>query len=132
MANVKLKCKSGHIRFKKGIKYSDLLPVYKDIYLTFLEESKQIPEDEEMINVLLHTNLMDLEANRKPEGYNRTGEMRLMFPIDENKPVNFYIYSMIKPNEVPVVTETLSGILEKNGLQHTVEYDQLLWHSEEE
>ena len=127
-----LKCRSGHIKFKNGMKYSDLLSVYRDIYLTFLEESDQIPEDEEMINILLHTNLVDLEANRKPEGYNRTGEMRLMFPIDDEKPINFYIYSMVKPNEVPEVTKTISGILQKSGLEHTVEYDQLLWTSEEE
>ncbi len=126
-----LKCRSGHIIFKKGTKYRDLLPAYKDMYLTFLEETNQIPEDTEMINVLLHTNLTDLEADRKPEGYNRTGEMRLIFPIGKSKYVNFYIYSMTKPNDVPELTKTLSSILDKNGLNHKVEYDKMIWNSEE-
>ena len=43
-----MKSKSGHITFKRGTKYKDLLPAYKDLYLTFLEETDQMPEEPEL------------------------------------------------------------------------------------
>ena len=106
-----------------------MAPVYKDLYLTFLEESKQMPEETEVLNVLIHNNMVDLEQNRKPEGYNRAGEMRLIFPIRDSKTLNFYIYSYFKGNKVPEVTDKLSDILTKNGLEHDVEWNKMIWHS---
>ena len=126
-----MKAKSGHIIFKKGTKYSDLLPVYKDLYLTFLEETQQIPEEPEQLSVLIHSNITDLKKNRKPEGYNRAGDVRLIFPIKE-KSLEFYVYTTGKNSKVVKVTEKLSKILARHGLEHEVVWDRMIWKEREQ
>ena len=119
-----MRAKSGHIIFKKGTKYKDLLKVYDKLFIKFLEETDQVPEEEDITQMMLRTNLMDIEANRKPEGYNRYGSMRLIFPIDSK--MQFYIYSPAKSTKVVKVTERLSKMLQKKGLKHTIEWDQMV------
>ena len=120
-----MRAHSGHIKFEKKIKYSDLLPIYREIYERFLEETDQIPEEEpEYADILLEQNLLDLRSNRKPEGYNRSGTMRLIFPISDE--VEFYLYGRDTDTEVPRVTELVSKMLAKEGLKHTIEWDQML------
>jgi hypothetical protein len=124
-----MKARSGHIRFDKKTKYSDLLPVYRDIFERFLVETDQVPEVEpELTEVLLEQNFMDLRSNRKPEGYNRSGSMRMMFPICEG--VEFYFYGRGKNTEVPRVTELVSKLLKKEGLKHQVEWDKMLLYQD--
>ncbi|UCD92933.1 MAG: hypothetical protein JSV43_03180 [Methanobacteriota archaeon] len=120
-----MQARSGHIRFDKKVKYSDLLPIYRDIFERFLVETGQIPEEEpEYTEVLLEQNLIDLRNNRKPEGYNRSGSMRMIFPICEG--VEFYLYGRGKDTEVPRITELISKLLKKEGLKHSVEWDKML------
>ncbi|MCK4444758.1 MAG: hypothetical protein KAW09_09455 [Thermoplasmata archaeon] len=95
------------------------------MYERFLEETDQIPEEEpEYADILLEQNLLDLRSNRKPEGYNRSGTMRLIFPISDE--VEFYLYGRDTDTEVPRVTELVSKMLAKEGLKHTIEWDQML------
>ncbi len=120
-----MRAQSGHIRFDKKVKYSDILPIYRDVFKRFLEETDQIPEDEpEYAEVLVEQNLLDLRNNRKPEGYNRSGNMRMMFPISDD--VEFYFYGRGNDSEVPRITELVSKMLNKEGLKHDVEWDQML------
>ncbi|MFQ5885472.1 MAG: hypothetical protein ACE5IO_10285 [Thermoplasmata archaeon] len=122
---VQMQAQSGHIKFDERVKYGDLLPIYRDIFERFLVETDQIPEEEpEYTEVLLEQNLIDLRNNRKPEGYNRSGCMRMIFPISED--VEFYLYGMGKNTEVPRVTELISKLLKKEGLKHSVEWDNML------
>src|SRR4030067_1492322 len=76
-----MKVRSGHIVFDRKVTYKQLLPVFRPMFLKFLEETQQIPEDPEILDVLLEENLRDLRQGRKPEGYNREGAMRLLFPL---------------------------------------------------
>ena len=78
-----MKVRSGHIKFEKGVKYKDLLPIYKDLFLKFLRDTGQMPEEEEITSMLINENMMDLMKGKKPEGYNRQGRMRMIFPIME-------------------------------------------------
>ena len=120
-----MRAESGHIRFDKKVKYSDILPIYRDVFERFLEETDQIPEDEpEYTDVLVEQNLLDLRNNRKPEGYNRSGSMRMMFPISDD--VELYFYGRGNDLEVPRITELVSKMLKKEGLKHEVEWDQML------
>lgn len=120
-----MRAESGHIRFDKKVKYSDILPIYRDVFERFLEETDQIPEDEpEYTDVLVEQNLLDLRNNRKPEGYNRSGSMRMMFPISDD--VELYFYGRGNDSEVPRITELVSKMLKKEGLKHEVEWDQML------
>ncbi|MCK5292139.1 MAG: hypothetical protein KAR39_09025 [Thermoplasmata archaeon] len=99
--------------------------MYRDVFKRFLEETDQIPEDEpEYAEVLVEQNLLDLRNNRKPEGYNRSGNMRMMFPISDD--VEFYFYGRGNDSEVPRITELVSKMLNKEGLKHDVEWDQML------
>ena len=118
-----MRARSGHIRFDKKVHWKNLLPAFKPMFLKFLEETQQMPEDMENVDVLVEENLRDLRLNRKPEGYNREGLMRMVFPISAD--VEFYIYGRGKTVEVARVTEQVSRVLQKYRLKHTIEWDRL-------
>ncbi len=128
-----MKVRSGHIKFEKGVKYKDLLPIYKDLYLKFLKDTNQMPEEEEITSMLINENLMDLEKGKKPEGYNRQGRMRMIFPIMEKgaKEIEMYIYGhyhSAKSLEVARVTESVSRFLKDKGFENDVDWDKMLIH----
>ncbi len=118
-----MRARSGHIKFDKKVKWKNLVPAFKPMFLKFLEETQQLPEDMESVEVLVEENLRDLRLNRKPEGYNREGAMRLIFPISSE--MEFYIYGRGKTVEVARVTEQVSHVLQKYRLKHTIEWDKL-------
>jgi hypothetical protein len=128
-----MKVRSGHIKLEKGVKYEDLMPIYKELYLKFLKETNQMPEEEEVTNMLVRENLMDLEKGKKPEGYNRQGRMRMIFPIMEpkSKEIELYIYGhyhSAKSLEVARVTESLSRFFKNKGFENDVDWDKMLIH----
>ncbi len=124
-----MRARSAHLTFDKRVKYKDLEKVFKDLFTTFLEETGQMPREEpEYAEILLEENLRDLRKNRKPEGYNREGAMRLIFPIAPA--VEFYLYSRAKSSEVPRVAELLSKHLTKAGLKHQLQWDLMLLYAE--
>ena len=128
-----MKVRSGHIKFEKGVKYEDLLPVYSELYLKFLKETNQMPEEEEVTNMLVRENIMDLEKGKKPEGYNRQGRMRMIFPIipKGQKEIEMYIYGhyhSAKSLEVARVTESISRFLKNKGFENDVDWDKMLIH----
>ncbi len=118
-----MRSRSGHIKFDKKVKWKNLAPAFRPLFLKFLEETQQMPEDAESLDVLLEENLRDLRSNRKPEGYNRDAVMRMIFPISNQ--VEFYVYGRGKTIEVARVTEQLSRVLQRYRLKHTIEWDQL-------
>ena len=118
-----MRARSGHIKFDKKVRWKNLVPAFKPMFLKFLEETQQLPEDMENVEVLVEENLRDLRLNRKPEGYNREGAMRMIFPISDD--VEFYIYGRGKTVEVARVTEQVSRVLQKYRLKHTIEWDKL-------
>lgn len=125
-----MKVRSAHIMFEKKMKYRDLSPIFEEMYIRFLDKSGQMPEEEEVLNMLVFENMMDLEKNRKPEGFNRQGKMRMIFPIRE-KGVEFYVYkhyNASKTNDVVKVAESLSHFLTQKGFKHTLDWDQMEIH----
>lgn len=118
-----MRARSGHIKLDKKVKWKNLVPAFKPMFLKFMEETQQLPEDLESVDVLVEENLRDLRLNRKPEGYNREGIMRMIFPISND--VEFYIYGRGKTVEVARVTEQVSRVLQKYRLKHTIEWDKL-------
>jgi len=125
-----MKVRSGHIKFDRKVQYKNLAGVFKALLLKFLEESGQNPEDPEVVAVLLEENLMDLRRNQKPEGFNREGPMRMVFPITSSG-VEFYVYGRGKTVEVARVVDSLSRVLAKHRLKHTVEWDRMALFKEE-
>ncbi len=124
-----MKVRSGHIVFDRKVSYKQLLPVFRPMYVKFLEETQQMPEDPEILDVILEENLRDLRHGRKPEGYNREGAMRLIFPITDKK-IEMYVYSKTRTADVPRVVEMMSRMLQKAKLKHTIEWDRLTLYQE--
>ncbi|OGS49006.1 MAG: hypothetical protein A3K68_01800 [Euryarchaeota archaeon RBG_16_68_13] len=118
-----MRARSGHIQFDRKVTWRSLAPAFRPVLLKFLEETQQLPEDLENVEVLIEENMRDLRKGRKPEGYNREGSMRLVFPIGNR--VEFYIYGRGKTVEVARVTEQVSRVLQKHRLKHTIEWDRL-------
>ena len=73
-----MKIVSTHFVLKDGSDYKDLAPVFPDLLKALLEEIGQMPEEDEILQMYIALNMADLELNRKPEGYNRKGKVRLV------------------------------------------------------
>ena len=107
----------------KGRKdYRDIAKVFPEVLTTFLEETDQMPEDKEVLEMFIHLNQMELQRNSKPVGYNRKGRMRLVFPLTRKE---FYVRGMASSSEVVRITEKISKILSKGGVDHEVEWNAL-------
>lgn len=119
-----MKAESGHIVFKGKFKWRDLKKSFEEVLKSFLQETDQVPDEEDIFQMFLRINMMDIEKNRKPEGFNRRGRLRMVFPNTPGRK-EMYIRSETKTAEVVRVTERLSRILKKAGVAHTVEWDQL-------
>jgi len=119
-----MKAEAGHIIFKDKFKYKDLQGIFEELMVAFLDETDQMPDEDEILQMFLRINMMDIEKNRKPEGYNRRGRMRLVFPLTKGKK-QLYIRADSKTAETIRITERLSKILKKGGIPHTVDWDKL-------
>ena len=118
------KIHSYHFILNKGTEYRDLVPVFPDILNLILAENDhfQKPEDEESHEMFVYMNMTDLQDNRKPEGYNRKGKFRLIFPTDN---VEFYIRSFTaKPAELQSVAERIGEMLSSAGLRYETAENQ--------
>ena len=100
-----MKVYSTHFILKGKSDYKDLAPVFPDILKMFLEEIGQTPEEEEILQMLIELNMIDLERNRKPEGYNRKGKVRLVFPMDRKE---FYLKTYTKSTDLSQTTTSSS------------------------
>lgn len=117
-----MKATSGHFVLKKNVKYRDLAKVFPEVLTTFLEETDQVPEDEDVMKMFIYLNQVDLERNAKPEGYNRKGKMRLVFPLNRKE---FYIRGNARGSEVVRLSEKISRMLSKAKVDHEVEWDAI-------
>lgn len=117
-----MKATSGHLVLKGKKDYRDVAKVFPDVLRTFLQDTDQMPEDEDVLKMFIQLNMAELLRNGKPEGYNRKGRMRLVFPLTRKE---FYIRGMTRSSEVVRVTEKISRILSKGGIDHEVEWDAL-------
>lgn len=96
--------------------YKDLAPVFPDILKMLLEEIGQMPEEEEILQMLIDLNVSDLQQNKKPEGYNRKGKVRLVFPMDRDE---FYIKTYIKTQDLTHIANNISNMLTAAGVKFT-------------
>ncbi len=121
-----MKANTGHIIFKEGIEYVNLAEHMEEIMNMFFLESEQVPEDEEYAEMLKTLNRTYLEMNQKPEGYNRPGRMRLIFPLRNDDRVEMYLSGTGNNMEVMRVTETFSAFFTSLGMEHEVKWDQIM------
>ncbi|UCE44898.1 MAG: hypothetical protein JSU93_05770 [Methanobacteriota archaeon] len=119
-----MKAQTGHIVFKGQFRYRNLSKCFEELLRVFLEETDQMPDEEEILRMFIRLNMMDITKNRKPEGYNRRGRMRLVFPLTGGRK-EMYIRADVKTAQVVRITERLSKILKKASISHSLEYDRL-------
>ena len=117
-----MKASSGHFVLKDDTDYIDVAKVFPEVLTTFLQETDQVPEDPDVMQMFIYLNQTELENNKKPEGYNRKGRMRLVFPMTRKE---FYIRGSSKSGEVVRVAEKLSKILTKGGVHHEMQWNAL-------
>lgn len=112
-----MKVYSTHFILKGKSDYKDLAPIFPDMLKMFLEEIGQMQEDEEVLLMNIELNMMDLERNRKPEGYNRKGKVRLVFPNDRKE---FYIKTYNKNTDLKPIADNISDMLKSAGVKFDV------------
>ena len=117
-----MKATSGHFVFEDDFQYKDLEEVFPEILKTFLEETDQMPDDDDVMQMFIFVNKQALAKNEKPEGYNRKGRMRMVFPIGSKQ---FYLKSNTAGSEVVCLAEKVSKMLSKEGIKHTLQWNLL-------
>jgi hypothetical protein len=117
--------RSGHIKFKKGIRWKDLARTFPGMFKLFLEESGQKNDDELFDSMLLKQNMACLEMNQKPEGYNRNNRVRMVFPLTD-RGMEFYIYRTSGSDDIVRITNRVSEYLTRHRVPHKVEWDKML------
>lgn len=118
-----MKVYSTHFILKGKTDYEDLVPVFPDILKMFLEEIGQMPEEEELLQMLIELNMTDLRQNRKPEGYNRKGKVRLVFPMDRKE---FYLKTYTKTQDLSHIADNISNMLTAAGIKFEVKQNDMV------
>lgn len=120
-----MKKRSGHFIFNEDFHYSDLEGIFPALMERFLEETGLMP-DEEVFEIYLQVNMRDIVRDRKPEGINRRGRFRLIFPIqEEGDRKEMYIHSNTKVTELKRVVQIVSDMLREGGIEHELVWDRL-------
>jgi len=118
-----MKANSIHFILGKDSGYKDLAPVFPGILKMLLEDIEQVPEDEEILEMFIEMNVTDLERDRKPEGYNRKGRIRLVFPTDKKE---FYIRSYSKTADVGPLGDRIAAVLKEAKIKFEVKKNENL------
>jgi hypothetical protein len=122
-----MKVHSGHIYLSEKLDWKDLKKVFPDLFKVFLEESRQSFEEPNFVDILIYENMLDLDRNRKPEGFIRDGKMKMLFSKDGGIEIKI-IRDKVVPNEdTKAVTERLSHFLTSKKIKNRVEYDKMFW-----
>ncbi|NPA75407.1 MAG: hypothetical protein GXO25_04940 [Euryarchaeota archaeon] len=114
---------NGHI-VMEDVEWKDLDGIWDKMLEMFFQDSKQFRDNPDMIKVIIKENMIDISHNRKPEGYNREGKMRIVVPISDKH--EFYVYRGVYSDDVRVLTEKISKFLTKNKIKHTVEWNDMM------
>ncbi len=115
-----MKVYSNHFIFKGKSDYKDLVPVFPEILRAFLQEIGQMPDEEEIFQMFVELNMIDLRQNRKPEGYNRKGKIRMVFPMDHKE---FYLKCFSKATDMSKITQVIIGYLNAANIKFEVVSD---------
>ncbi len=115
-----MKVYSSNFVLKGKSDYKDLAPVFPEILKSFLEEIGQMPAEEELFQMFLELNMVDLEQNRKPEGYNRKGKIRMIFPTNRKE---FYLKSFNRNTDLSKITQKISSYLDSAGVKYEILVD---------
>ena len=119
-----MKIWNSHIILSKNVKWKSLNPAWGEMLEMFFEETKQFTEEPEEREIIVEENMVDIRHNRKPEGFNRDGKMRIVVPMSDR--VEFFIYRGAHSDDIRVITEKISKFLSEKGFKHTIEWNDML------
>jgi len=120
-----MKKRSGHFIFAENFHYNDDEELFPSLMDRFLEETGLMP-DEEVYEIYLRVNMGDITRDKKPEGINRRGRFRLIFPIPEDSArKEMYIQANTKVTELKRVVQLISDMLREGGIEHELIWDKL-------
>ncbi len=111
---------SGHIIFPDDFQWKYLEKSYKGLMELFFEETGELEEEPDHRDVIIYINMVDIKNNRKPEGYNREGKLRMVFPLHRKE---ITILSPLPESYVRDVSESLSRYLTGKKIKHNLEFD---------
>ena len=114
---------NGHI-ILEGVEWKDLKDIWGGMLQLFFKETRQFIDEPEIIEVIIKENMIDIAHNRKPEGFNRDGRMKIVIPLSGKR--EFFVYREAYSDEVRVVTEKISKFLGEKGIKHHVEWNDML------
>jgi len=112
-----MKTTSVHFVLGKGSDYKDLAPIFLEMFKMLLEEIEHVLEDEGVLEMFIETNVSDLLKNRKPEGYNRKGRIRLVFPMDRKE---FYLKTYSKNADLNNLTTKYTALMKEAKIKFEV------------
>ncbi|MCL5681488.1 MAG: hypothetical protein M1515_05575 [Candidatus Thermoplasmatota archaeon] len=113
---------SGHIIFPENFEWKQLEKSFRGMMELFFRESGEMEDEPDHKEVIMLLNMQDIKNNRKPEGYNREGKLRLIFPLQRKE---ITIVSPLPENYVRDVSEALSKYLTSKKIRHTLDFDQM-------
>ena len=87
--------------------------------------SKQLPEDETLVDIWIERDMKELKKGKKPEGFLKQNAIKMVFPVRDDR-VEFYIYMKVKNEEIPIIADKLKKTLKKARLKYEIEYDKML------
>lgn len=114
---------NGHI-VMDNVDWKDLDGIWDEMLDLFFHSTGQFRDNPDMIRVVIKENQMDIKSNRKPEGYNREGKMRIVVPL--SKKHEFFVYRGVYSDDVRLITENISSFLAKKEIKHTVDWNDML------
>ncbi len=107
----------------KNHQWKDLESVWGDMLRYFFKETRQFTEEPEEVDIIVEENMIDIKHNRKPEGFNREGRMKIVVPLSNKR--EFFIYRGVYSDEIRVVTEKISKFLAERGIKHNIEWNDM-------
>ena len=107
----------------KNHQWKDLECVWGDMLRYFFKETRQFTEEPEEVDIIVEENMIDIKHNRKPEGFNREGRMKIVVPLSNKR--EFFIYRGVYSDEIRVVTEKISKFLAERGIKHNIEWNDM-------
>jgi len=122
---INTKVPSAHFIFEESVTYADFVPIYPELFRKFLEVSKQLPEDETLVDIWIERDMKELKKGKKPEGFLKQNAIKMVFPVRDDR-VEFYIYMKVKNEEIPIIADKLKKTLKKARLKYEIEYDKML------
>ena len=117
-----MKIWNSHFILKKQ-QWKELDGVWEDMLRYFFKETRQFVDDPETAEIIIEENRIDIKNNRKPEGFNREGRMRIVVPLSGK--IEFFVYRGVYSDEVRVITEKLSKFLAEKGIKHNIEWNDM-------